>query len=152
MIIYRLANTAFKDDLHGEGARMYGGRWNTKGLPVLYATEHISLAVLEVLVNKSTKELYQSSFHLLKIEIEESEVHYITISDLKKNWTDDIEYTRAIGNRFLNDPEVWILKVPSSVINEEYNFMINPYHENFKKLVIIENKLYNFNYRLIKFE
>ena len=54
MIVYRLANGEFTHDLSGKGAKLYGGRWNSFGLPAVYTTEHISLAVLEILVHVKT--------------------------------------------------------------------------------------------------
>jgi RES domain-containing protein len=149
MIIYRLANSLYKDDFYGEGARMFGGRWNSKGNPMLYATEHISLAVLEVLVNKRTSELYQCSFNLIKMEVSPNDVRTISKDALKESWENDMEYSRFIGDQFLKDPEIWILKVPSTVIDEEHNFLINPFHKEFRKLEIVDNRVYNFNYRLI---
>lgn len=149
MIVYRLANSIFKDDLSGEGARLFGGRWNSLGNPMLYATEHISLAVLEVLVNKRTSELYNSSFHLLQIEIADDDIRTISIDELKETWHQDMDYTRYIGDHFLKDPSLWVLKVPSAVIEEEHNFLINPFHKDFKKLKAISNNLYKFDYRII---
>lgn len=148
MIIYRLANTKFKDDLQGEGAKLYGGRWNSVGAAMLYATEHISLAVLEILVNKRTSELHKASFSLLEISIPEKEIQALSVNELKNDWMNDIEYTRFIGDHFLQDENVWVLKVPSAVIEEEHNFIINPKHKGFKKLRIAEAKVYRIDQRL----
>lgn len=128
---------------------MYGGRWNSVGNPLLYATEHISLAVLEVLVNKRTNELYQTSFYLRHMEISAEDVRTVATRELKNKWQMDIDYTRYIGDHFLQDPAVWILKVPSAVIAEEHNFLINPMHPDFKKLKTIQNLPYNFDYRIL---
>ncbi|MBK7763134.1 MAG: RES family NAD+ phosphorylase [Bacteroidetes bacterium] len=148
MIIYRLANTKFKDDLHGEGAKLFGGRWNSPGEAMLYATEHISLAVLEILVNKRTSDLHKASFSLLELSIPDKEIQTLLAKDLKKNWVEDIEYTQYIGDHFLQDEKVWILKVPSAVIEEEHNFIINPNHKGYKKLSILHEKVYSIDHRL----
>ena len=68
MIIYRLCNEEYKDDISGTGAKLAGGRWNSIGVPVLYTSEHISLAVLEILVNTNTN-LIPLSYYLFKIEV-----------------------------------------------------------------------------------
>jgi RES domain-containing protein len=148
MIIYRLAISMFKDDLQGEGAMLYGGRWNSPGIPMLYATEHISLAVLEILVNKRMTSTFHTSFHLVQFEIPDEQIKSISLKALKKNWELDPEYTRFIGDHFSKDTENWILKVPSAVIPEEHNFLINPRHPQFPNLTFISSEKYPIDKRL----
>ncbi|HNB82026.1 MAG TPA: RES family NAD+ phosphorylase [Chitinophagaceae bacterium] len=144
-----MARTSFKDDLEGAGARLYGGRWNSVGQAMLYATEHISLAVLELMVNKRTSEFHKASFSLLELYIPDKEIHTLGSGELKKGWHQDMEYTRFIGDHFLQDQQVWILKVPSSVIEEESNFLINPHHAQFKKLHVVKDAIYKLDKRLL---
>lgn len=148
MIIYRLAISSFKDDLQGEGAMLYGGRWNSPGIPMLYATEHISLAVLEILVNKRMTSSFQTSFHLIQLEIPEEKIKTISLKALKKNWELDADYTRFIGDHFSKDTENWILKVPSAVVPEEHNFLINPRHPQFAELTFLSSEKYPIDKRL----
>ena len=104
MIVYRLTNGEFVNDLSGTGAKLYGGRWNSIGFPALYTTEHISLAVLEVLVHiKSYRR--PLDYYLVTIELPEKE-KYITIDQqkLKKNWKDDITYGQFIGCLLYTSP------------------------------------------------
>ena len=68
MIIYRLATEQYIEDLSGTGAKLFGGRWNTAGMPALYATENISLALVEILV-RTDKTLMPPDYMLLKLEI-----------------------------------------------------------------------------------
>jgi RES domain-containing protein len=56
MILYRFAHRKFAKDLSGTGARLKGGRWNPPGIPVIYTSENISLALLEILANAQTIE------------------------------------------------------------------------------------------------
>ena len=56
MIVYRITNSLYSNDITGTGAKLMGGRWNSKGVPLLYVSEHISLAVLEMLVNTKFKD------------------------------------------------------------------------------------------------
>ncbi len=148
MTVYRLAVEKFSTDLSGTGAKLMGGRWNNPGLPLLYTTETISLAVLEILVNADRHHIPQT-YQLLKLSIPEA-IGQITIfkEKLKEQWKDDFEYTQWMGTEFLKQNKALILKVPSAVVDEEYNFLFNPTHSDFKKLKIIFINNFHFDKRL----
>ena len=136
MIVYRLAIEQYIDDLSGTGAKLYGGRWNSVGFPVLYATENISLALLEIL-GRADKTLVPPDYMLLKLEIPDSiKLANIYKNKLKKNWKDDLEYTQFIGTSFVKDGTELAMKVPSAIVDEESNFVINTRHPDFKKLKV----------------
>lgn len=136
MIVYRISNTQFSDDLSGTGAKLNGARWNSKGIPALYTAQYISLALLEMLVQVHFKD-YAVELDLVHIHIpDNAHIQEITITKLKKNWIEDYEYTRFIGDEFIKSKEQLLLKVPSSVVNEENNYLINPLHPDFKRLKI----------------
>ena len=148
MIIYRLATEMYKDDLSGTGAKMFGGRWNSAGVPVLYTTENISLAVLEILV-RTDIHFIPPSYHLIKIEIPDAiEAFAITIAKLKKDWKDDVGYTQWMGDEFIKSNNMLLLKVPSAVVDQENNYIINPEHGDFKKVKIAAIKKLQFDKRL----
>lgn len=149
MIIYRLVRTLYKDDLSGQGAFLYGGRWNSKGIYALYCSEHISLAALEIIVNYD-RSLIQMipSYHLIEIDIPDGMIMEIDILALKENWGTDFEYSQYIGDQFLQSKAELALKIPSAVIPEESNFLINPAHEHFKKMVVKSAREYGLDNRL----
>ncbi len=148
MIIYRLCNEEYKDDISGTGAKLAGGRWNSIGVPVLYTSEHISLAVLEILVNTNTN-LIPLSYYLFKIEVPDTILPLIiTKEKLKKDWKDDIGYTQWMGTEFCKANKALFLKVPSSVIDEECNFIFNPLQKDFKRLKVVSAKKFRFDKRL----
>ena len=150
MIVYRISNTAFKDDLSGAGAKLMGARWNSKGIPVLYTAQYISLSVLEMLVNTNLKD-YSIALDLMYIKLPDQQPFSVIESgNLKKNWKDDVDYTRFIGDEFFKQNESLLLKVPSCVIQEEYNFLANPLHKDFKKIKIIKTKTFWPDERLFK--
>lgn len=150
MIIYRLTREAYKDDLSGFGAFTYGGRWNSRGLYALYAAEHISLAVLEIVVNYDRSLIkMQPTYCLQEIQVPENSVIETDIKALKKNWLNDWDYSRYVGDQFLQSRSGLLLKVPSAVIPEEHNFLINPVHTDFKKLKLMRNKPYGIDRRLL---
>lgn len=138
MIVYRICNPLFSEDLSGTGAKLYGGRWNSKGIAMLYASEHISLSVLEMLVHNRFTD-FEIDLDLLYISIADIlEVKEVKNQKLKKDWVNDFEYTRFMGDQFIKAGTHAVLKVPSAVIKEEYNFIINPLHTDFKKIKISE--------------
>ena len=151
MIVYRICQSSYKDDLSGYGAYLYGGRWNLKGFAALYTAEHISLAVLELVVNfnRSSSPLMQP-YHLLSIEIPDKSVEFIEPESLKRNWIDAEADTQQLGTNFLQQQKHLALKVPSAVVPEEFNFMINPAHELFSKVKIIKSVKYGFDGRLLR--
>ncbi|MEO6729732.1 MAG: RES family NAD+ phosphorylase [Ferruginibacter sp.] len=148
MIVYRLTSGEYMNDLSGTGAKLYGGRWNSIGLPVLYTTQHISLAVLEILVHiKSYRR--PLNYHLISIDIPESAaIASIEHQKLKNNWKDDVAYAQFIGNEFLTAATSAVLKVPSAIIEDENNFLINPAHPEARKIKIRSSKIFEFDKRL----
>ncbi|MEO6229412.1 MAG: RES family NAD+ phosphorylase [Ferruginibacter sp.] len=149
MIVYRLTSGAYVNDLSGTGAKLFGGRWNSAGIPALYTTEHISLAVLEVLVHVKTYGR-PVDYHLVSIEIPEliNKPVIIEPQKLKLNWQDDATYGQFIGDDFLTNGKSILLKVPSAIIEEENNFIINPVHPDAGKTKIRSVKKFIFDKRL----
>jgi RES domain-containing protein len=148
MIVYRICNSLYNDDLSGTGAKLFGGRWNSKGFAMLYVAENISLTVLEMLVHNQFKD-FAIELSLLKISVPDTaEVKEVKLNKLKKEWIEDYSYTKFIGNEFIKSTNNLLLKVPSAVVNEEHNFLINPLHADFKKVKIIEVKPFSTDKRL----
>jgi RES domain-containing protein len=136
------------NDLSGNGAKLFGGRWNSIGLPALYTTEHISLAVLEILVHiKSYRR--PLDYHLITIDVPDTvSLVPIDLQKLKKDWKDDCEYLQVMGDEFLKMNHSLILKVPSAIIENECNFIINPAHPDAGKIKIRSAKQFIFDKRL----
>ena len=148
MIVHRICNSLYSDDLSGNGAKLFGGRWNSRGIPMLYVSEHISLAVLEMLVNNQFKD-FSIELCLIRISIPDTiEIKEIKLNKLKLEWNEDFSYSKFIGNEFIKSMNNLILKVPSAVIGEEHNFLINPLHADFKKIKIADTKQFKTDERL----
>jgi len=148
MIIYRICNSLYKDDISGYGAGVKGARWNSPGTSMLYTSEHISLCALEMLVNIILSEV-KFNFHLLHISVpDNTSISVVTAQKLKQNWHEDEGYTNFIGDEFCKNKNSLVLKVPSAVITEEYNCLINPKHADFKKVKILNSKPFIFDHRL----
>ena len=148
MTIYRICNPQFSEDLSGTGAKLYGGRWNSKGVAMLYASEHISLSVLEMLVHNQFTD-FAITLNLLHIIIADTMLlKEVKNNKLKSNWTTDVDYTQFMGDQFIKAGTHAILKVPSAVIKDEHNFILNPLHADFKKIKITQKVSFSTDKRL----
>ena len=149
MIVYRITNAPYKNDISGNGAAMYGSRWNSKGIYLLYTSQYISLSILESLVHLKSKEIPPTQY-LLHIEFpDEKEIAELSYKKIKQNWHEEFEYTQWIGDQFIQNKKSLALKVPSAIVPEESNFLLNPLHEGFKKVKIISSELLQLDKRLI---
>lgn len=149
MIVYRFTKEIYSHEISGEGAKQWGGRWNSPGLAVVYTGCSISLSLLELLVYQATYEEILVN-HLMKIEVPDIFIQTVSAKSLKHGWQHDIDYCRFIGNEFLQNNRSLLLKVPSAVIPEEYNILINPRHAAFEKCTLLSARLFEFDTRLFK--
>ncbi len=150
MKLYRIAKSLYIRDFSGAGARLYGGRWNEKGMPVIYASESISLAALEFLVHVplvlAPNDLSVCTFDLP----DEASINRLRNSALPKNWraSPPLPETIQIGAKWLAAGRTLLLAVPSVVVPDETNYLINPQHREFGK-VRKKIKPFQFDSRLI---
>ncbi|MEO9004572.1 MAG: RES family NAD+ phosphorylase [Ginsengibacter sp.] len=147
MITYRLTTGKFAKDISGTGAKINGGRWNPVGLGGLYTAQYISLAILEILV-RATRATSPVSYTLTSFEIPDNSIYQIQYGKLKKRWKYDLKYTQGIGEDFLIDNQSLCLQVPSAIVHQENNFLLNPLHPDFKKIKIIASELLEIDKRL----
>jgi len=150
--LYRICRSIFADDLSGEGSKIKGGRWNSKGLPVLYCSESRALATLELLVHTSY-ELNQRNLSLVTLHLPDNiKIIQVKINQLPKDWKNyPAPRTLAIiGDEWLKKNETLALKIPSVIVKEEFNYMLNPVHKDFKKVKIISKEKFLFDNRLGK--
>lgn len=135
----------------GAGARKYGGRWNSPGNAVVYTSQSQSLAVLEVLVHLDGPELLES-YVLIPVSIDDSLVKKIEIRELPRNWRVHPAPKRlsAIGDQWLRAGASAVLRAPSALLPAESNFLLNPNHSDFHKLVIGDPLPFQFDSRMAK--
>jgi len=146
MIVFRIARTRYINDISGTGAKIYGGRWNRKGLAVLYTAEHRSLAALELLVHLN-KEDMPNDLQILSLKVPGNSIQTIEWKSLNEQSNDAFQ---KIGNTWIKENHSLCLKVPSIVINEEFNVLLNPNHKYFKKASIENVKNFVLDKRLFK--
>jgi len=134
----------------GEGARLYGGRWNSKGKSCIYLASTASLALLEVMVHLDDYDLL-SSYILFQIELPDSSLLKFDLSSLPKDWKDDPApfSTAQIGDDWITDQPSLGLCVPSTIMPIESNILLNPNHPDFEKsLESVEEVIFNPDPRL----
>jgi RES domain-containing protein len=146
MFVFRVSKTKFSQDLSGEGARLFGGRWNHLLTPCIYTSESRALAVLEYTVNVTIDEIPRS-LSIITYEIQDNVIHELSIADLPGNWRESPapSSTKDMGTDLLTCAELPIIKIPSAVITQEYNYLLNPKHkdsENFR-IIKVEDFVYD---------
>ena len=139
MLAWRLCRAAFAD-LTGEGERHYGGRWNTPGHPVVYAASDAALAVLEVRVHLDLPpDLLPDDYLLLTIDLGDlTTEHVATIP------TDPA----AFGDTWLREQRTALLLVPSLIVPESANVLLNPVHPHAARASIVARRRFAFDHRL----
>lgn len=149
MIIYRIAKERYLNDLSGEGARLYGGRWNRRGSNMLYFSESLSLCVLEILVHLDYKYL-ENDFSYVAVDIPDDAIIHVDINELSPNWRVNPPqlYTQDFGTKWLNDSASLAMRVPSAVLPLQNNILVNPKHELSKQIKIIESGKLNLDARV----
>jgi RES domain-containing protein len=150
MLLYKIAEEQFADDLSGEGARLYGGRWNPKGVPMIYLAESVALAVLEVLVRLSTPKHYHRIIYSIP---DVSSIETLTVEELPPNWLLPYPNPRLIefGKLWAREKRSLLLRVPSAVVRGEgWNYLVNPLHPEFTSVTISNISPFEYDTRLIK--
>ncbi len=152
MVVYRICNTIYSNDLSGQGAKLFGGRWNSKGFSMLYTSSTRALAALEVLVHMPINNVKQMDFSIVSISLPENSMEEVKYNVIKKEIDESglNSNFKLIGDDWIKRNSSLLLKVPSVVINEEYNFLINPAHKDFTKVKILSIQPFSFDERLMR--
>lgn len=143
----RYAGTAYS----GEGARLYGGRWGRRGVPLVYASGTLSLSVLEVLAQVVGYEDL-ADFVAVPATFDEALVERLGDGALPADWraVPAPASTQAVGTAWAVSARSLALRVPSALLPSEPNYLINPRHEAFAAVVIGEPRPLDLDARLLK--
>jgi RES domain-containing protein len=139
----------YADDLSGTGARLYGGRWNSVGKPLVYLASSRALAVLEVLVHLPPA-LIPSNYCIVTLDVP-NDVTEIQLNTLPPNWQEFPEpgVLKTIGDQFITNNKHLLCSVPSAIVKEERNYLLNPAHANFLKVKQVGKEPFSFDERLV---
>ncbi len=140
------------DDASGEGARITGGRWNRTGIPMLYASESRALACLEVLVNLNTGDDLPLNRYLVAIDIPASDWKQRVRFEPEKHVGWDAEPAGLVsldwGTEWTNSRQSLLAEVPSVIVPDESNYLINPLHPNMPQVSVRKERRWLFDRRL----
>jgi RES domain-containing protein len=151
MIVFRLSKEKHARDLSGKGAELYGGRWNSKGTPMLYTSASRALAVTEIAVHTPLGNV-PADYCIITLDLPEFSILEFEESKLVPDWN-KFPYTRSTqlsGDQFIAERKSLALKVPSAVVQGDYNYLVNPKHEYIIKVLIVQVEKFEFDRRLFK--
>lgn len=156
MELYRLTQKKYSDTPFSPlGAKLFGGRWNSKGTEALYFSESESLCALEVFVHVNNDPNIITLYDLYRINIPDELVVKLDKEDLPPSWRDIPagEPTQEIGDQFLNmvEPQFAALQVPSIISPRDHNYVVNPKHPAITAILELHEKLeFEFDPRIFK--
>lgn len=150
MRVWRIARGCYAP-LDGEGARLVGGRWNSAGRPVVYTAQTAALAVLEVLVWTDPEDV-PDDLRLFEIELPaDASITRLDPGSLPATWMEaGSPECMAVGDGWLATAESLALEVPSAVLPEERNLLINPRHPDAARVRIADSRPFAFDVRLLR--
>jgi len=150
MRVYRIARQEFSN-LFGKGAELFGGRWNVVGTPALYTSEHRSLCLLEILVH-TPKHIVPPKFNLIEINIpkkQEQDLLRLELSNKDWNTLKVKKWTQELGSKYFADSQILGITVPSTIIEEENNIILNPKYKKYSSIKIVGKKAFELDDRLL---
>lgn len=154
MLVWRIcrephAATAFS----GEGARLVGGRWNSMGVPMAYASDSLALAALELFVHIGPSDQAPADLVAIQAEIAvDVQTDLAAMTKLPGDWRFQEELSRRAGDRWAKENSAVAVRVPSVVVDVEWNVLINPEHPGFGGLKIIQKRPFRFDERMFSAE
>jgi RES domain-containing protein len=149
VILWRISNHL---SLAGEGALRASGRWHTRGRRIVYCAENPATALLEILVHFEIEiRDLPAQYRLLKIDApDDLRIDRVPPNDLPKGWPENVAETRRIGDAWLADASTAMLKVPSVLVPETFNVLLNPAHPDAARVVIVKVTEHVIDPRLLK--
>lgn len=150
MLVYRICRAPFKQ-IDGEGARLYGGRWNNAGRPVVYASSSLALAALEYLVHVEPADVPND---LVAQTIDVPDDLLVKETDSQSLVSDWAQSTgspgcQAVGDAWLSEATYAVLRVPAAPIPEESNVLLNPRHPDASRWSVVAERPFTYDPRLL---
>ena len=150
MKTYRLAKQDYAADFSGKGAELTGGRWNSKGTAMVYTSQSRALCLAEIAVHVPVG-IVPLNYFLTEIELPDNiEFNSVSEESLPSGWNSfpHSQFTQELGDDFIATNKSLIMKVPSAVVQGDFNFLINPKHPDFGLIRIIQIEPFSFDKRL----
>jgi RES domain-containing protein len=152
MQIWRICRERFADEaFSGVGARRFGGRWNSPGVPMVYASSSLALAAIELFVHLEPG-LQPDDLVYFAAQLPEGEPATRLDSDhLPANWwTDDLDPVRELGDKWIREKTSLAIQVPSAALRMEWNVLVNPLHPAVAKIKVQVPQPFHFDARMFR--
>lgn len=150
MLFWRICRRRYAvDAASGEGARLYGGRWNNRGVRAVYASTSLALAAVETFVNLEPN-LRPADLVVIQGEIPDAiDIGRLDLKGLPANWNETRdESLRRFGDDWIRDGNTVALLVPSAAIRGEWNVLLNPAHADFPQVAFRDPQYFRFDLRM----
>ncbi len=151
MLVYRITRRKYANDITGEGARLFGGRWNNKLVNCLYTSESRALAILEYTANISIDDIPRA-LCIVTFEIDDKVSFEAKESTLPGNWKSLFvpKETQDFGSNLLLNPAIQVIRIPSTIVPDEFNYLISPLHYKGKlKIHSIKDFVYDIRLKVV---
>jgi len=152
MRIWRICKARFAGEaFSGEGARRFGGRWNSRGVPMVYCSSSLALAVIELFVHLEPN-LQPDDLVSIEARLPEGEpARKLRLDELPPDWwTDDFEPLRTIGDGWIREKNSLALLAPSAALRTEWNVLVNPLHPAIAEIKVEEPQAFHFDARMFR--
>lgn len=152
MEAFRLSRKKYASTLSGIGAAIKGARWNSVGVEVIYTASNRSLAMAEVAVHLTLATIPEDYMILTIYLPDKISLQKLTEKDMPPDWNTfpHPTSTQTIGDKFIAENTYCVLQIPSAVTKGDYNLLINPYHSEFSKIIIVEMEKFPFDRRIFQ--
>ncbi|NBB86658.1 MAG: RES domain-containing protein [Bacteroidetes bacterium] len=150
--VWRITHARYRETaFSGAGARQYGGRFNSRGVPAVYTSESLALALVETLVGLTDVADLQH-YLFFRADLPEHQLTSVSPDDLPDAWDahPPPQRTQALGDRWVTQRHSLVLRVPSVVVPYSYNYVLNPKHPAFPNVTIHETERLPVDPRIIK--
>ena len=135
--------------LDGAGGVHAAGRWHQRGLPIIYMATEPTGALVEVLAHLEVDpDLVPDGYRLIGVEVPDNLIQAAFVPSLPANWRDNLVATRTVGSTWLRDGQSLLCRVPSAIIQETSNFLLNPLHQDLRQIAAVFDEPFAFDPRL----
>jgi RES domain-containing protein len=149
MQVWRLCRAIHADGaFSGEGARRFGGRWNTRGVPMVYCSASLALAAIELFVHLDPSQAPDDLVSIAATLPEGEPARTIKHDELPPEWWADPSASRVLGDAWIRSGASLALRVPSVPIHSEWNVLLNPLHAGMAKLAVDSPQPFVFDARM----
>jgi RES domain-containing protein len=135
----------------GEGAKKNGGRWNSIGTSMVYTASHLSLAIVEILAHLKSEKVIREKYVYFELEFDEDLIKSPPKGSFPPDWKEDPapSSTQHFGDKWIASSDSPVIKVPSAIVDIEFNYLLNPSHPSFSAIKISAAKKFKLDSRLL---